>query len=208
MMQTLSIPASTTLTKFVCDSFGGSESENWLQAKQYCTCINSDELLHTMLTFWYLANHTPGGKKGEGAVGCFSVIGFLGSPNQRITIFLVVALYPVHLSLAKFSDKPAEIGIKPKCASTRSIEGVRFDRSFLQSMALLPDEWAAFIPDAKTFLEKEAKRARDLGLVESQEEVIEFFDNLMKKGTLSVMSIALKYFFFPGLRPAWSFTSC
>jgi hypothetical protein len=203
MYDNLSIPASTTLITFVSDSFGGSDSEHWLLAKEYCTCINSKELSHTMLAFWYLAN-TPGGKKGEGAVGCLSVLGFLGSPYQRITIAIVAALYPIHLSWAKFSDKPAEIGIKPRCASTRSIEGVRFDRIFLESMVQLSSDWAAFIPEAKTFLSKEAKRAVDLKLVGSENEVVEFFNQLMKRGTSSVMAVALKYFFYPGLRPAWS----
>ena len=204
MFQTLSVPASDSLTKFICDYFGGPDSENWLLAKQYCTCINSEELSHTMLSFWYLANHTPGGKKGEGAVGCLSVLGFLGSPYQRITIMIVASLYPIHLAWAKFSDKPAEIGIKPKCASTRSIEGVRFDRLFLESMLQLSSNWGEFLPDALTFLQREAERAEVLELVRNKEEVINFFDSLMKKGTSTIMSLALKYFFYPGLRPAWS----
>jgi hypothetical protein len=80
-----------------------------------------------MLTFLYMANHSPGAKKADGAQGCLSVLGFLGSPFQRITLMLVAKLYPMHIEWAIFSDKPSEIGIKPMCAGTRSIEGVRFD---------------------------------------------------------------------------------
>ena len=60
-----------------------------------------------------------------------------------------------------------------------------------------------FLPTAKVFLNKEAKRAKDLGLVGSENEVIKFFNDLMKNGTSSVLQIALKYFFYPGQRPGW-----
>jgi hypothetical protein len=167
LQQTLSVPATPTLIKYVCEFFGGEESEQWLIAKKYCTCIDSEELSHTMLSFWYLANHAPGAKKGEGAVGCLSVLGFLGSPFQRITIMIVASLYPIHLMWASFSDKSAQIGTKPNCASTRSIEGVRFDRSFLESMSKLSLNWDLFLPTSKVFLDKEAircSRIRDFPL--------------------------------------------
>ena len=109
LLQTLSIPATSALIEYVCDYFRGIESEDWLVAKQHCTYINSDELSCTVVSFWYLANHTPGGKKGERAVGCLSVLGFLGSPFRRITIMIVASLYPIHLSWASFSDKAAQI---------------------------------------------------------------------------------------------------
>ena len=203
LLQTLSIPASEKLIDHVCTFFGGKESADWVTAVQYCTCIDSEELSHTMLTFWYLANHAPGAKKGEGAVGCLSVLGFLGSPYHRITLMLIASLYPIHLSWASFSDKPAEIGVKPNCASTRSIEGVRFDRSFLSSMSALTTNWELFLPDAKVFMDKEALRAKKLGLVQTEKEVTDFFNKMIKEGTSNVMSVALKYFFFPALRPGW-----
>ena len=102
------------------------------------------------------------------------VLELLGSPYQRITIALVASLYPNHLQWAKFSDKTAEIGIQPKCASTRSIEGVRFDRGFIQSMSNLCHEWGSFIPEAKEYLLPEAKRAERLKLVTNHEEVVDF----------------------------------
>jgi hypothetical protein len=104
-----------------------------------------------------LSNHTPGAKKSEGAVGCLSVFGFLGSPHHRITTIIVGALYPKHLAWAAFLDKPSQIGIKPMCASTRSIEGVRFDRSFMKEMAKLASNWGFFIPEAAEFMQREAK---------------------------------------------------
>jgi hypothetical protein len=39
----------------------------------------------------HLANHAPGAKKGEGAVGCLSVLGLLVSPLQR-NIIIVASL--------------------------------------------------------------------------------------------------------------------
>ena len=60
--------------------FGGEETDDWKTAKDYCVCIDSNDLSQFMLTFWYLANHTPGGRKGEGLVECMKVLGFLGSP--------------------------------------------------------------------------------------------------------------------------------
>jgi hypothetical protein len=63
LLQTLSIPASEKLIDHVSTFFGGKESADWITAVQYCTCIDSDQLSHTMLTFWYLANHAPGAVK-------------------------------------------------------------------------------------------------------------------------------------------------
>lgn len=139
LLQTLSVPATSTLIEYVCDYFRGIESEDWLVAKQHCTYINSDELSCTVVSFWYLANHTPGGKKGERAVGCLSVLGFLASPFRRITIMIVASLYPIHLSWASFSDKAAQIGIKTNCASTRSS----------QHLLLLQLSVYSFIPRTK-----------------------------------------------------------
>jgi hypothetical protein len=203
LLATLSVPTTETLMNYVCKFFGGPESDNWKTAEQYCTCINSSQVSHTMLSFWYMATHTPGAKKSEGAVGCLSVLGFLGSPHHRITTMIVGALYPRHLAWAAFSDTTSQIGIKPMCASTRSIEGVRFDRWYMEEMAKLGSDWGSFIPEAKEFMYREAKRAEDLKLVKSKDEVVTFFNDLMVKGTSDVMKITLKYFFHPGLRPGW-----
>ena len=51
LFQTLSVPATETLIGFG-DYIGGIESESWKVAKEFCTCINSEELSHTMLSFW------------------------------------------------------------------------------------------------------------------------------------------------------------
>jgi hypothetical protein len=50
-------------------------------------------------------------------------------------------------------------------------------------------------------MQKEAERSKSL--VESENEIITFFNSLMVNGTLNVLSITLKYF-YPGLRPGWS----
>jgi hypothetical protein len=89
------------------------------------------------------------------------------------------------------------------CASTRSTEGVRFDRGFIEAMAKLGNNWGEVLPEAKDFMEKEAKRAEDIKLVDCKEEVTDFFNGLMKKGTSNVLNVTLKYFFRPGLRPGW-----
>lgn len=204
LLETMSVPASPDLVEHVCKFFGGPESENWVIAKKFCTCIDSTDLSHTMLSFWYLANHSPGGKKGEGAIGCLRVLGFLGSPYHRITIKIVASLYPIHLSWAAFADKNSEIGVRPKCPSTRSVEAVRFDRGFLQAMSQLAGQWEKFLPDSKAFLDSEAQRAEDLELVSNKDEVTAYFNDLMSKGTCNVLKMALKYFFYPGLRPGWS----
>ena len=69
LIELLKVRATTTMIKFVKDYFGGDESNNWKAACKYCTCIGSNDLSQFMLTFWYIANHTPGGRKGEGMVG-------------------------------------------------------------------------------------------------------------------------------------------
>lgn len=131
LITTLSIPASKSLISHICTFCGGPDSENWKITEQYCLSFNSSQLSHTMLTFWYIANHASGGKKSEGAVGCLSVLDFLGFPFHWITLMNISLLYP---SWAKFSDNPCRIGVKEMCASTVSIERVRFDRLFEQAM--------------------------------------------------------------------------
>jgi hypothetical protein len=56
----------------------------------------------------HLANHAPGAKKGEGAVGCLSLLGLLVSPLQR-NIMIVASLQSLHLMWASFCDKPAQM---------------------------------------------------------------------------------------------------
>ena len=146
----------------------------------------------------------PWGEKSEGAVGCLKVLGFLGSSYQRIIIMIVSSLYPLHLGWASFCDKPSQIGEIPKCASTRSIEGVRFDRSFLEKIHLLSTDWERLLPDTKEYLDKEAKRAEAIDLVDKKENAVLFINNLMKEATSQVLPIALKYSFYPALRPGWS----
>ena len=65
LRKALSVPASIQFIEYVRNSLGGCDSESWLTAEGYCTCIDSDELSelsHIMLSFLYLANHCPGGK--------------------------------------------------------------------------------------------------------------------------------------------------
>ena len=88
----------------------------------------------------------PWGEKSEGAVGCLKVLGFLGSSYKRIIIMIVSSLYPLHLVWASYCDKLSQIGEIPKCASTRFIEGVRFDRSFLEQIHLLSTDWEQPLP--------------------------------------------------------------
>jgi hypothetical protein len=88
------------------------------------------------------------------------------------------------------------------CASTRSIEGVRFDGGYMEEQTKLGTDWGLFLLEAKDFMQKEAERAKSL--VQSDNGIITIFNSLMVKGTLNVLMIILKYFFYPGLRPGWS----
>ena len=62
LRKALSVPASIQFIEYVRNSLGGCDSESWLTAESYCTCIDSNELSHIMLSFLYLANHCPEGK--------------------------------------------------------------------------------------------------------------------------------------------------
>ena len=53
------------------------------------------------------------------------------------------------------------------------------------------------MPEAEDFMKKEAERAVILKLVDSKEEVTDFFNGLMKKGTSNVLNVTLKFFFYP-----------
>ena len=190
----LKVKATEHIKEFVKLYFGGEESDDWKTAKEYCVCIDSNDLSQFMLTFWYLANHTPGGRKGEGLVGCMKVLGFLGSPYQRASIFIVASLYPIHLEWVKFSDKGSEIAKDVKTISTRSIENVLFERYFVESIQHLSTDWKSFLPGVHDFITSESIRAKNLGLIVDEIEMYEFFDIKIKKGTDPMMAIILKYF--------------
>ena len=65
LMDALDVPASKELIKKVSAYFGGVESEDWKEGSKFCTCVGSSDLSHLMLAFWWLANHTPGEKRGR-----------------------------------------------------------------------------------------------------------------------------------------------
>lgn len=204
LIDLLQVKATEHIIDFVKLYFGGEETDDWKTAKDYCVCIDSDDLSQFMLTFWYLANHTPGGRKGEGLVGCMKVLGFLGSPYQRVSIYIVASLYPIHLEWVKFSDRGSEIGKDVKTISTRSIENVLFERHFVESIQCLSNDWKSFLPGVQDFIISESIRAKNLGLITEESEMQEFFDIEIKKGTDPMMAITLKYFITPSLRIGWS----
>ena len=53
-------------------------------------------------------------------------------------------------------------------------------------------------------MDKEAKRAEVIGLVDKSDNAVPFINKLMKEATSQVLLIALKYFFYLALRPGWS----
>lgn len=204
LISLLRVEATEEFTNFIKPYLGNEDSDNWKAAMKYCVCIDSTHLSQFMLTFWYLANHTPGGKKGEGLVGCMKVLGFLGSPYQRVSIFIVASLYPIHLDWVKFSDRVSEIGIAAKAISTRSIENVLFERHFVECILCLSTDWRKVLPDANEFLISETSRAKALGLIDDEKVMVDYFDAQMKMGTEPMMEVTKKYFIIPGLRIGWS----
>ena len=53
-------------------------------------------------------------------------------------------------------------------------------------------------------MDKEAKRAESIDLVDKSDNAVLFVNKLMKEATSQVLPISLKYFFYPALRPGWS----
>ena len=204
VIDALNEPASELLIEKISNYFGGVESDEWIEGCKYCTCMSSDKLSHLMLAFWWLANHTPGGKKGMGLVGCISIIGFLGTPYHRVCLKIAAALYPIHIKWSKFSDRSSEIGIRPQAISTRSIENAIFERNFIREIHHLCTEWSTFLPDVNAYILSEATRALSLGLIEDENIFLEFFNNLMIEGCKGMMEMTSKYFYQPGLRLGWS----
>lgn len=111
LVLTLCVKATEALIKHVRDFLGGEDSEDWKAALKYCVCIDSNDLSFVMLIFLYLANRSPSGKKGEGLIGCMSILGFLGSSVHRVRIYLMSRFYSIHIGWAKFSDSKSEIDI-------------------------------------------------------------------------------------------------
>jgi hypothetical protein len=204
LIELLKVKATEDLIEFVKPYFGGEDSLDWKTAIEYCVCIDSNDMSQFMLTFWYLANHTPGGRKGEGLIGCMKVLGFLGSPYQRVSIYIVASLYPIHLEWVKFSDKGSELAKDVKTISTRSIENVLFERYFVESIQHLSTDWKSFLPGVHEFITSESIRAKKLGLIIDENEMQEYFEKQIKKGTDPMMAITLKYFITPSLRIGWS----
>ena len=197
-------PASQLLIDKISNYLGGVESEEWKEGCKYCTCMSSDKLSHLMLAFWWLANHTPGGKKGMGLVGCISIVGFLGTPFHRICLKLAAALYPIHIKWSKFSDRSSEIGITPQAISTRAIENAIFERNFIGEIHHLCTDWSSFLPEVHAFILSEATRAMSLGLIENENTLLDYFNDLMKEGCKGMMEMTSKYYYQPGLRLGWS----
>lgn len=204
LIDALNAPATNKLIEMVSNFFGGIESKDWIESSKFFKCVESDDLSHIMLAFWWLANHSPGGKKGEGFTACIQVVGFLATPHHRICMMMANALYPIHLQWTKFSDRVSEIGIVPQSISTRSIENAIFERTFIEQMYKLSTDWKKFLPDVYKFLLGEAKRAVVIGLTETEETIINYFNELVVDGCKSMMSVVSKYFFEPSLRLGWS----
>ena len=203
LMDALNVPASQALIDKVSTYFGGVDSEEWKEGSKFCTCVGVPGLSHLMLAFWWLANHTPGGKKGEGVVGCMSVVGFLGAPHHRVCLKLADALYEIHIKWAEFSDRSTEIGTA-HAISTRAIENVIFERQFVMEIFLLCSDWERKLPGVTEYVELEAKRAVGLNLIGDEDELITYFKNIMNDGCKEIMDIVAKYFYLPGLRLGWS----
>ena len=204
LLDALNAPATEKLISMVSNYFGGKETEDWIQVSKYFTCVGTDDLSHIMLSFWWLANHSPGGKKGEGLTSCIQVVGFLGTPHHRVSMMFASALYPIHIQWTMFSDRTSEIGLAPHAISTRAIENAVFERTFTQQIYELCNDWTASLPDVHSFLVKEASRAVKLALTDKEEIMINYFDNLVKDGCKDMMKVVSKYFFLPSLRLGWS----
>ena len=121
----LRVPASEELIAYVRDAVGGIQSLEWIERTKYCTCMNSDKLSNIMLAFWWLSNHTPGGKKGEGSVGCLKIIRFLSSSYHRIYIQFASETYHIHLQWIKISDRCSEIDITLKAITCLMMVRIR-----------------------------------------------------------------------------------
>ena len=170
LMDALNVPAYQALIDKVCAYFGGEDSVEWKEGSKFCTCVGATGTSHLMLAFWWLANHTPGGKKGEGVIGCMSVVGFLGAPHHRVCLKLADALYKIHIKWAEFSDRSTEIGTA-HAISTRAIENVIFERQFVMEMFLLCSDWERKLPGITEYVEFESKRALKLELIGDESEL-------------------------------------
>ena len=74
LISLLRVKTTEEFTAFIKPHLRDEDCDNRKAARKYCVRIDSTRLSQFMLTFRYLANHTPGGKKGEGLVGCMKVL--------------------------------------------------------------------------------------------------------------------------------------
>ena len=84
--------------------------------------------------------------------------------------------------------------------STRTIENAIFERNFIGEIHHLCTDWSSFLPDDHAFILSEATRAMSLALIENENTLLDYFNDLMKEGCKGMMEMTSKYYYQPGLR--------
>jgi len=177
----------------------------------YIACpLYPDSPSYLILMLLYLANHAAGGKKADHFKRCGELVGFLTSSYHRVAIRLVAELYPLHLRYSAFFNGPSEVhGGDVESISTRAIETIVFERSILQELHRLDDDWHSFFPDASDYVTLEAERAVKEDEEEDEENrttvesFIDAHDADMKSGIAVMIQRAHKYFIQGTLSRGW-----
>lgn len=186
----MNVPASDSLIQHTAQYYGGTNSEEWKDMADKCTCINDDSMLsHMLLCCLYLTNHSPNGRKGEGYRNCSRLIACWTSPLQRIATSICGELYSIHIKWAKFADGTSETHKSgTKVISTRMLELATFERSQVFYLYELLQDWRTLLPRSAALLIKESRRAVRLGLCKEEQNIVDHIDTLMKQGMLSVLN--------------------
>jgi hypothetical protein len=199
------VPAPDYIIEMVAQYFG--DKDEWHAVADYCTCYHdASQLSYMALMFIYLANHSPGGARGEGITNMPQAVAFMASPYHRAGIKLTAAVYSKHMEWARFADGRSKVNSDSRCMSLRMLEHSTEERNKLQWVEALRSDWHIVFPEVSAFVDNDTDRAIRCGfLVEAERgEVQAHLDSIIEQGSAGAVDMAGKYCTEPYLGKGFS----
>lgn len=190
----LNIPAPPALEAFVASKMGGTESAEWQRIRAVCTCLEDEsQLSHIIAMFLHIANHSAGGVSGEGHRSGATLVAFMCSPLQRVSIVAAAAMAAVHSRWAAFADHKSAVVTAARMGSTRVIELPVFEREALEWVQSLNHDWRAALPSVVDAINRESMRAERLHLDTGTASIADTIEQQIKSGVKEMVATADKY---------------
>jgi hypothetical protein len=192
----VNIVAAAPLIARAAELCGGEQSADWQRVRQYARCFDSDDLSHTILTYFVQAHQCT----KESADNCWRIFKFLCTPAHRMSVVVVACLLPMQARWSAFADGQSKL-FAAKTYSTRALELVAFQRGLLEDVYRLKLVGLPALPGAWEFLERETLRAEQLPGLQHTRYIPEFME-MFAKSADKMWEQALKYCLEPSLKGA------